>query len=224
MTLIKNLFRFEIENTECSKTFVIWNTGCFKSVEHSGLSELFDFRKTLEKPNLTYFKLCWWYHGCYSLEHFNVMLHKTFWNSALGTFNNEITQPTLPTWGHILHWYFLPLPPVDPFELCKCPPAWPAWPPLTAALIGWGTTSPVGVWPAGALGAPGAPAGGLEEADELLLWPYRPAICWLSSPRSSKPEIGNWYCCYCYCNCLLLHLVIVGNVIATSVSNCFVFL
>ena len=97
-------------------------------------------------------------------------------------------RPTFPTCGHILHWYFLP---EDPFDGCVwiwpplpvAPCAWP-WPPL-AALMGWGTTRPV--WPEPLV------AGGEDEAEELLLWPYRPPdICWASKPRSSRPENKIW--------------------------------
>jgi len=62
---------------------------------------------------------------------------------------------TFPTCGHILHWYFLPLPP---------PLVWCPW---CLAFTGWGTTSPPSPpwpdWPTW--------AGGDDEAEELLRWP-----------------------------------------------------
>ena len=129
--------------------------------------------------------------------------------------------PTFPCCGHILHWYFLP---VDPFDGCewRCPPLlFPtaAWFPLFPPLTGCGTTKPV--WP----DPDWLVAGGDEEAEELLRWPYKPAdICCPSKPRSSRPETARNPELIKGDNRLIKgddRLIEVGNCLI-KVSNCFI--
>ena len=95
-------------------------------------------------------------------------LHKSehlLWNKHnvyVVVVNAHLIKLTFPSWGHILHWYFLP-PPEDPLEVAPPPDFEEAVEAATAALIGWGTTSPAAL--------PFDPvAGGELLADELLRW------------------------------------------------------